>query len=250
MHFALLGDAPYSVEQAERLDAVIDEMNGERLAFVVHVGDIAASTDCSDAWLSARQRQFARIRAPFVLLPGDNEWVDCHRSGFDSLERLAKWRSLFCFPKGMQLSRQSGEYCEHVRWEAENVVFVTLNVPGSNNNLGRTARMDSEHSARMKSVLAWLNEAAQHASDRNRTLVILIHANPFERWGRPDGFAALRARLEALAAERPGRVVLVHGDTHIHRIDEPRPGLRRVEVYGAPFVGWVRGVLRRGEVGF
>lgn len=249
--FALLGDAPYSEEQAVRLDAVIDEMNAERLAFVAHLGDITASTDCSDAWLAARQRQFARIRHPFVLLPGDNEWVDCHRGGFDPLERLETWRSLFCHrTKGFPTEVQSDEYCEHVRWEIENVLFVTLNVPGSNNNLGRTARMDSEHLARMKSVLAWLNEAAQLASDRNQTVVILMHANPFDRWGRPDGFAALRSRLEALAAERPGRVVLAHGDTHIQRIDEPRPGLRRVEVYGAPFVNWVRGTLRDGEVRF
>jgi hypothetical protein len=40
-----------------------------------------------------------------------------------------------------------------------------------------------------------------------------------------------------------GRVVLVHGDTHLYREDEPLPGLRRLEVWGAPFVSWVRGVV-------
>jgi len=41
-------------------------------------------------------------------------------------------------------------------------------------------------------------------------------------------------------AQRPGRVVLIHGDTHLYKDDEPLPGLRRVEVWGSPFVDWTR----------
>jgi hypothetical protein len=33
-------------------------------------------------------------------------------------------------------------------------------------------------------------------------------------------------------------VTLIHGDTHLARDDEPLPGLRRVEVWGSPFVRW------------
>ena len=92
-----MGDVPYSYPQANLLDAMIDVMNAQQLAFVVHVGDITSGTGpCGDEWLDERRRQFARFRHPFVLLPGDNEWTDCHRGGFDPLERLAKWRSLFC----------------------------------------------------------------------------------------------------------------------------------------------------------
>jgi len=35
----------------------------------------------------------------------------------------------------------------------------------------------------------------------------------------------------------------VHGDTHIAKDDEPLPGLRRIETWGSPFVGWTRLVL-------
>jgi hypothetical protein len=37
-----------------------------------------------------------------------------------------------------------------------------------------------------------------------------------------------------------GKFVLVHGDTHHYRDDAPRPGLRRLEPWGAPFVSWLR----------
>ncbi len=94
--FALIGDTPYSTFEASALDAVIEDMNREDLAFVIHVGDITSGQGpCSDEWLEARKRQFEKSRHPFILIPGDNEWVDCYRSGFDPIERLKRFRQLF-----------------------------------------------------------------------------------------------------------------------------------------------------------
>lgn len=242
-----MGDVPYSQPQANLLDGMIDAMNTERLAFVVHVGDITSGQGpCGDAWLEARRAQFARFRHPFVLLPGDNEWTDCHRGGFDPKERLAKWRSLFCVPvEAIGLARQPGKYCENVRWVHDNTVFVGLNVPGSNNNL---AEDPAEHGERMQAVEAWLDAAARLARDRDG-LVVLMQANPFlrPRLGGANGYDGILAKLRRLGAERPGRVLLVHGDTHSFRDDEPLPGLRRVEVYGWPHLRWAKArVARQG----
>jgi hypothetical protein len=230
--FGVLGDAPYSEGEVERLDTVIERMNAEKLAFVVHVGDIGSSTQaqaCGDAWLAARKAQFARIRHPFLLIPGDNEWSNCRQP----LERLKAWRLLFCSPRFLKVERQGGEYCEHVRWEAGGWVFVTLNVPGHDNNIRQ-----AEAGPRMKAVFAWLDEAVALAANA-KGLVVLMQANPFFTVPR-DGFAPLRKRLEELGTRYPGRVVLIHGDTHLYRDDEPLPGMRRIEVWGSPFVDWTR----------
>ena len=227
--FGVLGDIPYTDDEIQRVERLIDEMNAEQLAFVVHVGDIGSSERaCTDAWLLERKRQFARIRHPFVLLPGDNEWSDCR----DPLERLSAWRKIFC-PSGTILKAivQDGIHCEHIRWESDGWVFVALNVPGSNNNVRH-----AEHAGRMAAVFAWLDEAAALARGREG-LVVLMQANPFVQAPR-DGFAPLRERLALLGAGMPGRVVLIHGDTHLYRFDEPIPGMRRLEVWGSPFVGW------------
>lgn len=240
--FALMGDMPYSHAQANLLDGLIGQMNREPLAFVVHVGDITSGTGpCTDAWLEARQRQFQAIRHPFVLLPGDNEWTDCHRGGYDPLERLAKWRSLFCQPIAqLALARQPGIHCEHVRWERDGFVFAGVNVPGSNNNLGRTPQMDAEHAERMRAVLAWLDEARLRARGQ-KGLVVLMQANPFPApHAGVDGYAALRAWLRDAAHDPTLRLVLVHGDTHWYRDDHPLPGLRRIEMPGSPQVRWLR----------
>ena len=235
---------PYSHPQANLLDGMIERMNAEPLAFVVHVGDITSGTGpCGDEWLEARKKQFTRIRHPFVLLPGDNDWTDCHRTGFDPMERLGKWRELFCMDVSLQkFERQKLPYCENIRWIADNVVFVGLNIPGSNNNLSGDP---AEHGERMRAVFAWLDEAEALARTRDG-LVVLMHANPFvtRRFGA-DGYSEVRERLRRIAAALPGKVLLVHGDTHQYRDDEPVPGLRRVEVYGSPHVRWAKARIER-----
>ena len=249
--FGLMGDTPYSEGEVRRLDSLIDALNAEPLAFVAHVGDITSGRGpCSDAWFEARKQQLARIRHPFILLPGDNDWTDCHRSGFDPLERLQKWRSLFCLSdkQFLSLEKQTGPYCEHVRWQHEGAMFVALNVQGSNNNLGRTKAMDAEYERRMAAVFEWLDESIALAESRGMTkVVVLMQADPFERHS-PDGFARLRNVLAAHASWHKNKLVLVHGDSHLYKDDEPLPGLRRIEVYGSPFVSWLRGTVTAGEL--
>jgi hypothetical protein len=236
--FGLLGDTPYSEAEIRRLDLLIDDINAEALAFVVHVGDIGSSRQaCADGWLQARKRQFARIRHPFVLLPGDNEWTDCR----DPVERLRAWRKVFC-TYSLKTEKQTGEYCEHVRWESGGLVFVALNVPGSNNNAGHP-----EHGPRMAAVTEWLDQAAKIAESRDG-LVVLMQANPFISFPR-DGYAELRQKLLILGERFPGRMVLVHGDTHTWRDDEPLPGVRRIEVWGSPFVSWLGVAIAGGRLG-
>lgn len=224
--FGVLGDAPYSDAEVERLESVIDEINAQPLEFVVHVGDIGSSARaCADDWLLARKAQLARIRHRFVYVPGDNEWSDCK----DPLARLQRWREIFC--------EAPREFCEHQRWESGGWVFVTLNVPGHDNNLRH-----AEHAPRMKAVLSFLGAAASDAQEKGG-LVVLMQANPFFTLPR-DGFASLRDELARLGARMPGRVVLIHGDTHLYRDDEPLPGVRRIEVWGSPVVAWHRLVVR------
>ncbi len=262
--FALIGDTPYSESEAAVLDRMIDEMNREDLAFVIHVGDITGGLGpCTDAWLEARKRQFERSKHPFVIVPGDNEWVDCHRSGMDPLERLAKFRELFesgdssLGERKLALERQSGRYSayrEHVRWIAGKVLFVGLNVQGSNNNLGRSAAMDAEYRERMTAVLDWMRDSLRVAREREVAgMVVFAQADPdFEgrmRRGGGDGFAGFRNALRELAVDFGKPVLFVNGDTHLYKLDKPlldpgtgRPveNFTRVVVYGSPQTRWIR----------
>jgi hypothetical protein len=236
-----MGDTPYTEGEVRRLDKLIDDLNRESLGFVVHVGDIGSSvTACDDAWLEARKLQFARIKHKVVVIPGDNEWVDCK----DPQARLAAWRKLFC-EVPLEVERQAGEFCEHIRWVAAGFLFVALNVQGSNNNVKNAA----EHRHRMAAVYSWLEESVTVAKKGHLGLVILIQANPFITLPR-DGFLELRERLIRLGEEMPGRLMLVHGDSHTYHDDEPIPGVRRLEVWGSPIVSYIRGEVVDGELSF
>ena len=273
--FALMGDTPYSEAAVRELDALIDDMNTQELAFVVHVGDITSGRGpCTDAWFEARQRQYQRLRHPLILIPGDNDWVDCHRSGHDPMERLDKMRRLFhsgdrsIGQRSIALERQSSnprfaEYREHVRWIAGEVVFIGLNVQGSNNNLGRAPAMDQEYRRRTDAVLAWLEESITLAIDRRLAgALIFVQANPdFEgriqrKPGVRDGFEEFRVALRRHTLRFGRPVLFVHGDTHMYRQDRPladpatgRPiwNFVRVEVPGSPQTRWLKAGIRKGH---
>lgn len=260
--FALVGDTPYLPFEEQAFASMLATLDAERLAFVVHVGDIkAAGTHCDDALFMERKRLFDASRHPFVFIPGDNEWTDCHASGSDPIERLAALRRVFhagdesLGERRIPLTRQSrdprfADYRENVRWSYGGILFIALNVPGSNNNLGRTAEMDAEHRRRMAAVFAWLEDSMQLAERRRVAgVVILFHADPgFDGNAQrprdaPDGFTGLRNALRT-HARRFGRPMLLgHGDGHVFRNDhplrDPASGLplasfTRVEVPGFP----------------
>jgi hypothetical protein len=256
--FAVLGDTPYFAWEALRLEQLLEELNGEDLAFVLHVGDIKSGRDrCDDKLYADRRALFQRSRHAFVLLPGDNDWTDCHRAsngGFDPLERLESFRRVF-YPDSLSLGQQPialerqsedadfAAYRENVRWRVGAVVFAVVHVVGSGNNYG-SAR-DSEFAARTAANLAWLAQAfEQAASAHTDALVVAIHGNPLLEAtpGSPRraGFDDFVRRLEEGATALGKPVLLVHGDTHRFQWDRPHPAIRRLESFGSPGVGWVR----------
>ena len=271
--FAIVGDAPYNRLEEIEFAGMLEEINRADVAFVVHVGDIkSGSGPCSDALYLQRKRLFSASRHPFILVPGDNEWTDCHRKaagGYDPLERLARLREIFFAGSEslgqdkLKLERQSDdpanpyrEYRENVRWAFGGVLFIGLNVPGSNDNFGRTPRMDAEHERRGRADAAWLAQGFELARKRGYAAVfICIQADPLfdlsylRRSNRVDGYAAFKQELlaQTLAFGKP--VVLVHGDTHRFRVDQPLVDpatlkrvrrFTRIESFGSPMVDWIR----------
>ena len=211
-------------------------------------------------------------------LSGDNDWTDCDRpanGGFSSLERLDYERAVFFstpFSRGRRRMRQevqteplclglSGRVpcVENRRWSVGGVVYVTLNIPGSCNNLCDTAPDPMEYEARNQANIVWMRAAFADARKRDAAAVMLItQGNPgwdlsdstraplrnprtlAETDGQPDGFQTflVELRKEVIAFRKP--VAYVHGDSHYFRVDKPlldERGLRvetftRIETFG------------------
>jgi hypothetical protein len=246
---------------------MIEAIADAHVDFIVHAGDFKHGGDvCSDALFEDRRQLFDASPRPFVFVPGDNEWSDCSRvsaGGFDPRERLAKLRDLFFAGdeslgrRRIALERQPGDYREHQRWRLGPVLFVSLNVPGGNNNYRLNGEPGDEARARMPQALAWLREGfALARREALPGIVVVMQANPGLGWFASGlAFGGYRELLETLRDETlrfPGQVVLVHGDTHWQRVDrplrDPASGRRlenftRVETFGYPFMGWVKGFI-------
>ncbi|MBL8521942.1 MAG: metallophosphoesterase [Betaproteobacteria bacterium] len=269
--FALIGDLQYTPFEERVFPKLIDALNAEDLAFVVHLGDIKSggNSPCTDALYASRKADFERSAHPFILLPGDNDWVDCRRKSNnrgDPLERLAAFRRTF-YPapeslgvRKMRPERQSergGEfapYVENTMWEKGGVVFVALNIQASNDNVGFDAASDAEQRVRVRANIAWMKEAFQRAHRSNALGVVLFQqANPgFEEPADEVRASALKETIEAFEAEARGSplpVIFAHGDTHTFRVDRPYrspldkraiANVTRIEGYGSPHINWVR----------
>jgi hypothetical protein len=259
----LWGDLPYSDLQATvGIPNLVADMNAHRLAFTVHDGDLKAGSNspCDDALYFRSLDIFNALHAPAMFTPGDNDWTDCDRpsnGGFNSLERLDRERQIFFSTpaslggRPMRQHVQMEALClgvghvsvpcvENRRWTVGRVVYLTLNIQGSCNNLCDTSPDPVEYAARNVANIKWMREAFAVAKARNAAAIMLIsQGNPgwdltdgtraplrdpktlAETDGQPDGFKdfLLALRDEVVAFRKP--VAYVHGDSHYHRIDKP-----------------------------
>jgi hypothetical protein len=288
---ALFGDMPYNALGREQYPSLLADINASHVAFSVFDGDLKAGGDgsCSDDLYTTALANFNKLKDPLIFVPGDNDWTDCWgRYGsatmpfFNPEGRLDLERSLFASTdqslgqKTLTLTRQSPAYLENVRWKYGPVVYMGLNVQGSNDNYpykdtdteNPTApdRGDAERQvqrneqiARQAADFQWLDEGFAYA-DRvgAKGVMIIWQADPnfnneqnqtnTNEW---DRYPAYVNKLRSLTEAFTGQVALVHGDSHYFKVDKPinrsgaNPGVlanfTRVETFGARNTHWVAG---------
>jgi hypothetical protein len=187
---ALFGDTPYNALGRAQYPDLLADINASHVAFSVFDGDLKSGGDgpCSDDLYTTALANFNTLKQPLIFLPGDNDWTDCWgRYGpstlpySDPLERLNFERLLFAATdqslgqQTLTLTRQSPFYPENVRWKYGPIVYIGVNVQGSNDNYpyagvdGETrsdaeiARQRAEEVARKAAVLQWLHDGFDYA---------------------------------------------------------------------------------------
>ena len=246
--FVALGDLPYGAPDKAYgpYRSLIDRINQDAPAFSVHVGDFkSGSTLCSDEEFANQVDHFQRFKGAVVYTPGDNEWTDCHRSNngkFDPLERLTALRQRFFTPgrslgnQPMPVQNQSmvapafAKYVENVRWMHQGVMFATLHIVGSNNNLeSRDIAANREFFERDAANVAWITSTFEQARLQQASAVVfsfqadvLENKTPWEDFPGWSGFrTSIGQTLLPMANSWGKPVLLVHGDSHQFRIDQP-----------------------------
>ena len=286
--FGLWGDMPYKkAGDDSKLPAVLASINQSNIAFSLYDGDIKdGSSKCSDDVYSDALKMFASMVKPVVYIPGDNEWTDCHRlnnGGYDPLERLGHIRKVM-YPSMNSLGQtqlplehqgQAGQkFVENLRFSHGGVVFVGVNMPGSNNNLILNAKECSNKSVRKvaqcddanaeflerdSANVAWLSASFKAAQAQGaRGVVVVFQGDPgFDLPETEDedeslaaetsGYRNFMAKLVHETEQFKGQVLVVHGDTHFFKMDKPLysptkllHNLTRVQTFGSPSLHWVK----------
>jgi hypothetical protein len=202
---------------------------------------------------------FQQFKASVVYTPGDNEWSDCHKTKeFTSgapLNELAAVRNLF-FPKpGYTLGRRKKEvdsqakefeseyptdaqFVENVMWQQSQVVFVTVNVPGSNNDnlpwsgggnlfLNEAARQQ-EVAQRTAADIRWLKRAFEQAQEEHAKAVLIgLQADMWDPAAVVaggdglNGYDTIVQTIADLSVQFGRPVLLINGDSHVYGTDKP-----------------------------
>jgi len=220
---------------------------------------------------------FGSLHAPAIFTPGDNDWTDCDRKslgadGRNSLQELQNERAFFFstpytlgqnqFLQEVQATplckgfgsanantdvtkTQTATYTdvpcvENRRWIVGRVVYATINIQGSCNNLCDDYPDTVENAARNAAGIQWMKDTFATAVEQNCVAVMFItQADPgfnqdssqggplrnpatlAETDGLPDGFQTflLALRAEVISFKKP--VAYVHGDSHYFRVDKP-----------------------------
>jgi hypothetical protein len=231
----LIGDTGYSTALDADVLAVRASMAGAGLAFEVHDGDIQEEgAPCTDSRLNYVKGVFNGFAAPFVYTPGDNEWANCPgpSARLSAIRRIFFGTSQSLGKRTMTVTRQSGTP-ENARWSRDGVFFATLNVPGPRGSGGPIA-----------ADVAWVNATFAAARAAGAAGVMIIQQDDPFAGGTPSTLiSAVHART--IDFGRP--VVLVNGDTHIHRVTKPwadAPNFTRVETYGDSGTNhWVKATI-------
>ncbi|MFG2086848.1 MULTISPECIES: metallophosphoesterase [unclassified Spirillospora] len=271
--FALIGDTPYGDTQRAAFPALVSAVNDDRkIRLVLHAGDVKnGSSTCDNARFADLAELFGTFRAPFVLTPGDNEWTDCHRTaagGYLPTERLDKVRKVFYPVPGKTLGRQRMHvfsqatdprhraYRENVMFSRGQVVFSTVHVVGSENDLepwsqlpggDRPAPRLAEFEDRKAAALDWIDAAFARADRTHASGVLLMmQAEPTAT----PGFAEIRERIVQHSRAYGKPVLLVHGDEHRYEVESAYagvPNLTRLETFGATASQWLRVTADRND---
>lgn len=209
----------------------VQQASHDHASFIVVNGLRPRQEACSDEVLQRRSKVLAQTAVPVFVSLGAFDWAECRNEkkrsiAQDRLGFLREWlfvKNLSAHTKHLRPKQQSTaamhrQYSENMRWEWNEVLFATVNLPANNNNYLAAAGRNHEFEDRAMANRHWLRRVFNHARyHKIKSIVLFVDANPMvipsrvrRQSERPDGFSDVRKQLTDLAGRYSGRVLLVH----------------------------------------
>jgi hypothetical protein len=191
---------------------------------VNYIGTSGLTTDpsaCVDYKCGNPVANLAKVRQVFFPRPG-------HTLGSASMSVLSQ-ASVY-----NPLHPTDAQYVENVLWIQKDVVFVTINVPGGSNNdadtwyktPSATQEQTDERTNRTAADLRWLDTAFLAARLlHSKGVVITTQADMWDLDGKTPShltnYSPIISEIAAKTAEFGRPVLMLNGDSHLYRSDNP-----------------------------
>jgi len=211
--FSVTGDIPYSSSEASVFDQQIANHNKySPSAFLIHVGDIASSGQCSESNYVMVANKMKNLAVPAYIVLGDNESVDCSSplTGYNFyLKYFQNFEKNFC---GAPLTELQGGRPENWAFTIDGVLFVGVNLSYG----GSTTQQQAAD---------WVRQQLEAKVTQVRAAVIFAHYSP----GNYSVFST-PFRQAAVAFAKP--ILFLHGHGHAWSTSYPFPetNIFRVQV--------------------
>lgn len=255
--FIAYGDNPYVPENdVERvMGGLLKSINNESPSLIVHVGDTFGDQPCTNSMIDLQREMMNKLNAPVLYTLGDNEWKNCvdeTKGNNHNLERLSYIRETY-FSNQQTLgkisdlveSQRERGYPENVRLLKNNILFITANLVGPNNNFDPLSKQNTmEFFERDAANIDWINESFIKYKNAS-AFVVAIHADMFQPNPSNTGmhqpkppFQNFSNVLNQLSNKYKKPVLLLFGDGHVFKSFKPSPKkypfIDAISVYGWP----------------
>ncbi|MCF5710713.1 hypothetical protein GIV19_26105 [Pseudomonas syringae] len=265
--FAAYGDMPYSDVDAKKLEETIlpGLAKKQDVPFVIHLGDAGRPGDpkynaCDHYFrIKTVESWYNILKKPVFFTPGDNDWTDCNSARQvqppynDPILALSDVR--YVYYRTLETALRSNgfgmatqwSYPENQRWTSKDMYFATVHMVGSNNGwVSGDVRRQEEVTERLAANLYFLDRVFTEAAKRAdiSAVVIAFHVDPFEEGTTTESpyercllspfYGDFCKALHDHAKQYGKPVLLVHGDTHQHCMDQPAEDLPNLWRLNAP----------------
>lgn len=228
--FAVISHPIKATADESTLQDAIAQTDEENLAFVVVNGMKAANEPCTDKVYLQRKSILEGAKNGLIVSLAASDWAVCKNENGRSaaIAKLNRVRELFFsdeFSIGatkIPVIRQSmtvkhRSFAENARWEMDDTLFATVNIPANNNHYVSDAGRNSEFEDRVVANNDWLYRIFSFATRKKmKAIVLFSDGNPLgafrPRTAKRDGYLEVRKQITMLAAKYPGKVLIVHAE--------------------------------------
>lgn len=190
----------------------------ENLAFIVVNGIRSETEPCNETLYQQRRDWLEASEHSVIVSLAASDWLSCGNTNplHEVRERLFDGDFTLGASKlplvRLSSNRKFRRYVENARWELNDMLFATVNLPAGNNYYRFDAGRNGEFEDRTVANRLWLQRLFALAQQKKmRAIVLFSDGNLWQPYSKVkrDGFLEVRTQIMQMSGKMHGKLLLV-----------------------------------------